>query len=152
MYATRTDMVERFTESEILMLESLDNTGPVPSATEAALSDAKDVIASFIQGRYALPLPSVPVAIRIAACDIARFLMYKDRPTENVIYRYEKTLEWLKLLAAGKVGLVFDPPLTPEQEEANRPALPVGAQYTGGDFGDAVLNLMPGGQYVRRWR
>lgn len=52
--------------------------------------------------RYTVPLPSVPAPLKVAVCDIARFRLYKDRPTDEVKYRYEQAVKWLKALARGE--------------------------------------------------
>lgn len=144
-YANRTDLARRFGEQEIASLEDPDNTGSgdVRVSTEA-LDDATEEVNSYVAVRYALPLPTVPAPLSRACCDVARFRLYKDRPTEEVKYRYERTIKWLEQLAAGKVLLTFEPALTPTQvEDLTKPATPVGVKYTGGVFNDDVMGLMP---------
>lgn len=145
IYATRADLVKRFGALEIEALEDPDNTGaPATSITTEALKDASDVISSYVSVRYKPPLPSIPAPLRLAACDVARFQLYKDRPTDQVTYRYEKTIKWLEQLSAGKVFLEFDPALTDDQIDAiAKPATPVGAVQTLGVFGDATFKMMP---------
>lgn len=144
-YANRTDLARRFGEQEIASLEDPDNTGSGDVRVSAeALDDATEEVNSYVAVRYALPLPTVPAPLSRACCDVARFRLYKDRPTEEVKYRYERTIKWLEQLAAGKVLLTFEPALTPaEVEDLTKPALPVGVKYTGGVFSDDVLGLMP---------
>lgn len=144
-YANRTDLARRFGEQEIASLEDPDNTGSGDVHVSAeALDDATEEVNSYVAVRYALPLPTVPAPLSRACCDVARFRLYKDRPTEEVKYRYERTIKWLEQLAAGKVLLTFEPALTPTQvEDLTKPALPVGVKYTGGVFNDDVLGLMP---------
>lgn len=139
-YAARVDLERRFSVEEIANLE--DNAEP--GAVNEALSDADEEANSYVAVRYGLPLPSVPKPLKVAVCDIARFRLYKDRPTEEVKYRYEKALEWLKGVARGSILLTFDPPLTPGQEEVTtNPATPYGLRDTGEIFSDAVLAHMP---------
>jgi phage gp36-like protein len=144
-YANRTDLARRFGEQEIASLEDPDNTGSVDARVSAeALDDATEEVNSYVAVRYALPLPTVPAPLSRACADVARFRMYKDRPTAEVKYRYERTIKWLEQLAAGKVLLTFEPALTPtEVENLTKPTLPVGVKYTGGVFSDDVLGLMP---------
>ena len=144
-YANRTDLARRFGEQETASLEDPDNTGSgdVRVSTEA-LDDATEEVNSYVAVRYALPLPVIPAPLSRACCDVARFRLYKDRPTEEVKYRYERTVKWLEQLAAGKVLLTFEPALTPAQVETlTKPALPVGVKYVGGVFNDDVLSTMP---------
>lgn len=144
-FATRADLVRRFGEQEIASLEDPDNTGSADAKVSAeALDDASEEANSYVAVRYVLPLPNVPAPLSRTCCDIARYRLYKDRPTEEVKYRYENAIKWLKDLAAGKVLLTFDPALTPPQvEDLTKPALPTGAKYDGGVFNDATMGMMP---------
>lgn len=144
-YAAREDLVQRYGESEIAMLEDPSGTGvPDSAVSEAAIKDAEDEVDSYVGMRYSLPLPSVPQPIIRCTCDIARFRLYKDRPTEEIKYRYERTIRWLEQLSLGKVALTFLPVLTPVQiEESFKPATPYAP--TGGNqiFNDCLLDKIP---------
>lgn len=139
-YATRQSLEARYSAEEVANLEAMTDA----NAVGEALSDAAEEADSYVAVRYSLPLPSVPKPLLIAVCDIARFRLYKDRATEEVRYRYEQAVSWLKRLADGKVLLTFDPPLTnAEVEELTAPATPYGLRDVGELFGDAVLDRMP---------
>jgi len=144
-YASRADMVQRFGEQETASLEDPSNIGvPDAAVTAEALEDATEELNSYVAVRYSVPLPQIPAPLVRACCDVARFRLYKDRPTEEITYRYERTIKWLEQLALGKVLLTFDPALSPEQiEDLTKPSTPVSAKYTGGVFSDATLSLMP---------
>ena len=143
MYATRAELVKRFGELEISSLEDQDGAGsPVPAVSEAALLDATQEADSYVAVRYPLPLPTVPTPLVVAVCDIARYRLYKDRPTEQVTYRYEAALKWLEKLAAGKVTIAFEPAVAPV--EIPRAPVAIGTQYTGGVFSAEVMARMPG--------
>lgn len=153
-HADRAALVKRFGESEVTSLEDPDNTGVAAESVSAeALSDASQEADSYIGVRYTLPLPSVPEPVVRCVCDIARFRLYKDRPTEEVKYRYERTIKWLEQLAAGKVSLNFAPALLPEVlEEISKPATPVAATVTTGVFNDATLGFMPTLGRLQPWQ
>lgn len=112
---------------------------------ERALQDAAEEADSYVAVRYTVPLPSVPAPLKVAVCDIARFRLYKDRPTEEVKYRYEQAVKWLKSVARGEATLTFTPRLSPE-EEANivSPVTPVAGIIKTGVFNDDILQYMPG--------
>jgi phage gp36-like protein len=145
-YADRDGLVKRFGEQEIASLEDADNTGTSDVSVSAnALQDGTEEANSYVAARYTLPLPSVPEPLTRAVCDIARFRLYKDRPTEQVTYRYERTIKWLEQLAAGKVLLTFDPVLTDVQkDDILHPATPAVGFAPGAVFGDSLLARMPG--------
>lgn len=153
-YATRAALVKRYGDSEVTSLEDPDNTGvALASVSEEALEDASQEADSYIGTRYTLPLPSVPEPVVRCVCDIARFRLYKDKPTEEVKYRYERTVKWLEQLAAGKVTLNFAPALLPEVlEEISKPVTPVAATVTTGVFSDTALGYMPALGALPPWR
>lgn len=107
-YATLQDMVDRFGEAELAEL-----TNREPGATSVnedvlgkALADADAEIDSYIAGRYGpLPLAVIPTVLIQRACDLARWFLYGDRPTDTVTARYNAAIAWLKGVARGEVSL-----------------------------------------------
>ena len=63
MYAIKDDLIKRFGEREIV---------------ETALADAEELINSYVAVKYALPLSTVPAALKRICCDMARYFMYKE--------------------------------------------------------------------------
>lgn len=142
-YATRSDLESRYSADEVLNLEGMIGPGGVIQA----LQDAAEEADSYIAVRYTIPLPSIPAPLRVAVCDIARFRLYKDRPTEEVKYRYEQATKWLTAVSLGKATLVFSPALTPVEEETFvAPVTPVAGTIQSGVFNDSLLQFMPGPQ------
>lgn len=142
-YATRLDLESRFSVDEVLMLEQVVGAGGVTQA----LQDAAEEADSYVAVRYTIPMPSIPAPLKVAVCDIARFRLYKDRPTEEVKYRYEQAIKWLVALSLGKAALVFSPALTPDEEDAIvSPVTPVAGRIVSGVFNDNLLQFMPGPQ------
>jgi len=142
LYADKAAMVASFGNEE---LDSLLEGDPAAqdAAIERALKDASEEAASYITMVYTPPFPNIPRPLTSAVCDIARFRLYKDRPTENVKYRYEQAVKWLLLVSTGKARLTFDPP--PEEPVITVPLEPaaVGAQAVCGVFSDRVFELQP---------
>lgn len=143
MYATRDDLEVRFGEVELQELELMQTSG---NSIEEALQDASEEIDSYIAVRYVLPLPSTPSTLRRIACNIARFRLYFQCPTEEVENRYKAEIDFLKRVADGKATLNILNPQNEVTEERplNAPStMPIGSTYRGGVFGDDVLGLMP---------
>lgn len=143
MYATRKDLEARFGEDELQELDLMQTAG---NSIEEALQDASEEIDSYIAVRYVLPLPSTPSTLKRIACNIARFRLYFQRPTEEVENRYKAEIDFLKRVADGKATLNILNPQNEVTEEkpVNAPStLPIGSTYRGGVFGDDVLGLMP---------
>lgn len=143
MYATEADLVARFGE-EIGSLKVMVSN---PTFVEDAIQDATEEINGHIGDRYPLPLPNVPSNLKRMACDIARYRLYFQQPTDEVRKRYEDAVAFLKRVADNKAHLQIQLPITNEivdDQPKNKPStMPIGTSYTGGVFGDDTLNKMP---------
>lgn len=144
MYATEADLVARFSDEEINNLKIMVTN---PTFVDDAIQDATEEINGHIGGRYPLPLPNVPSNLKRMACDIARYRLYFQQPTEEVRKRYEDAIAFLKRVADNKAHLQIQLPETNEivdDQPKNKPSTaPIGTSYTGGVFGDDILNKMP---------
>lgn len=144
MYATEADLVARFSEEEISNLKLMVSN---PQFVDDAIQDATEEINGHIGGRYPLPLPNVPSNLKRMACDIARYRLYFQQPTEEIRKRYEDAIAFLKRVADNKAHLQIQLPETNEivdDQPKNKPSTaPIGTSYTGGVFGDNTLNKMP---------
>lgn len=107
-YATLQDLIDRFSEDEIIRLSDRADvpTGEVDAAVVAqALDDASDLIDGYLAGRYRLPMEEAPALLGQICSDIARYKLYRDMPTETVAQRNKDALSHLKMIAEGKVVL-----------------------------------------------
>ncbi|TCB71576.1 DUF1320 domain-containing protein [Acinetobacter sp. ANC 4216] len=143
MYATEADLVARFGNE----IEQLKQVLPSQSAVNDAIQDATEEINGHIGGRYPLPLPNVPSNLKRMACDIARYRLYFQQPTDEVRQRYEDAIAFLKRVADNKAHLQIQLPETNQivdDQPKNKPStMPIGTTYTGGVFGDSILDQMP---------
>ncbi|TNX85285.1 gp436 family protein [Acinetobacter radioresistens] len=143
MYATRADMEARFGVNEISNLKAIQT---VENAIEQALQDAAEEIDSYVAVKYQLPLPEVPSTLKRIACNIARYRLYFQRPTEEVENRYKAEIDFLKRIADGKATLNIlntQNQVTTEKPVQTPSTMPIGNSYVGGVFGDDTLNKMP---------
>lgn len=90
---------------ELTNLHSPDETTINVDAFNAAVVDAEAEINSYVGVVAALPLASVPLVLGGKAADVTRYYLDTLDPRDDVRQRYEDAIEWLKLLAAGKVDL-----------------------------------------------
>ena len=150
-YATQADFFTEFAATETLSLCPTVEAGEATidvAVLDTALNDAARVVDSYIAARYPLDLiaarTAFPELLRLAVCDIARYFLYKDAPTDQVLQRYKDQVSWLRDVAKGVVGLVFVPPLTPtELLESVFVPLPAVGVDRGGVFGTSTLSRMP---------
>lgn len=116
MYAGKEDLITRFGEREIAAISSNDGETIDETIVATALSDAEDLINSYVAVKYALPLTTVPAALKRISCDFARYFMYKEVIPEELEKKYEQNLAFLKDIARGVVSLGdFSTGETPQQ-------------------------------------
>ena len=142
MYATRDDMVKRYSLTEVSQLERYLMGD---ESVEAAIADAGSIIDGWIGAKYAVPLEYPPDNIKIFVCDIARYLLWKSKASEEVRRRYDDAMSYLKGVSKGTNVLLVKNPTTQEVKPAAKSptAMPMGTTYRGGVFSDDVLNQMP---------
>ena len=108
-YATQADMISRFDQKEIVELSDRANVGVLDvSVLAGKLADADSEINAYLQGRYTLPLATVPTVLVRIACDIARYHLYDNRATEAVTQRYKDAIAFLRGVAKGDIQLGVD--------------------------------------------
>lgn len=142
MYASRDDMIECFGEREVLRLESMHQDGV--QSLNRALSDASERMNSYLSGRYGIPMVKTG-QLKLCCCNIARYFLYFQNPTDEVKERYKDEIRWLENVASGKVKVTFNEPLTADEAKTAYvpPATGVGDSYKGKVFGDDVFATMP---------
>lgn len=142
MYATRDDMVKRYSLTEVSQLERYLMGD---ESVDAAIADAGSIIDGWIGAKYTIPLEYPPENIKIFVCDIARYLLWKSKASEEVRRRYEDAMSYLKGVSKGTNVLLVKNPTTEEVKPAAKSpsTMPIGTTYRGGVFSDDVLNKMP---------
>ncbi|EXE53715.1 DUF1320 domain-containing protein, partial [Acinetobacter sp. 1239920] len=139
MYATEADMVKRFADDiEELKLMHADAAASI----NEALQDAAEEINGYIGGRYPLPLPNVPSNLNRMACDIARYRLYYQQPTEEVRNRYKDAIKFLERVQDEKAHLQIQTAtneIVDDQPKGRPTTMPIGTSYVGGVFGDETL-------------
>ena len=106
MYCTEQDLIDRFSETEIIQLSDNNNTGAIDSTVVAmAISDADGEIDGYLASRFALPVNPVPKVLLRIACDLTRYYLYDDSATDHVQKRYDDAVKFLKGVAAGSIAI-----------------------------------------------
>lgn len=122
-YATVQDMIDRFSERELIELTDPDIVAVQVSKAQRALDDAQAFADGYVGRVYRLPLagcakpapvPGNPGAVDYVAppqltriaCDVARYYLYDDLAPEHEVYlRYKAAERELTALAEGKAVL-----------------------------------------------
>ena len=122
VYATVDDLIDRFGEAEMIGLTDPDNTAVQSARAQRKLEDAHALVNSYVGMAYRLPLagcakpapqPGNPQAVETVApplltrlvCDIARYYLYDDKCTDEVLKRYEQAKQELLHISQGKATL-----------------------------------------------
>src|SRR3954462_14116028 len=98
-YATVDDVKARYPAKDLR--ELTDEAGETinDSLIAVALGDASVVVDGYLNGRYALPLVSVPANLVVHTCAIAMYLLQALRPNvsvEDVRKRYEDAIKYFE--------------------------------------------------------
>lgn len=105
-YATLQDLIDRFSEAELLQIADRDQDGVVDAAVvEAALADASDIIDGYISTRCQLPLQVVPGIVKGWCCDITRARLFRFDPPDYVIEANKVAQSQLRDVQAGRMAL-----------------------------------------------
>lgn len=143
-YCTQADLAARYGEDELIQTtdRAFPPAGAVDTVTvQRACDDASAVVDSFARGRYQTPLATANVAVVLPwVCAIARWLLHEDGHPEHVEHAYKAAIDWLKDLAAGRVGL---PDATPPEPPADGGAFGVAVQAPAVVFTARTLGAMP---------
>ena len=106
LYANRESLIKRYTLKVLEQIAWLPETQTLDEAkVQEALEDASQTIDSYLGGRYALPLKTVPVVLERHCCYIARYFLEKNRATDQARQDYEDTLRFLEKVASGAISL-----------------------------------------------
>ncbi|MDF1583892.1 MAG: DUF1320 family protein [Methyloprofundus sp.] len=107
-YCTAQDMIDRFSEAELILLTDKQNVGLIDSVVlEQAINDAGAEIDGYLS-RYTLPLSPVPTVLVRSCCDIARYYLYDDAMIDIVEKRYLAVTAYLLQVAKGAISLGVD--------------------------------------------
>lgn len=110
-YATVQNMIDAFSEQEMVDITDKTGSGVIGAAEMlAALESADAEIDSYLAGRYPVPLTPVPRVIMLWACEIARYRLYKSKPLDAVVERYKAAIRSLENVAKGVIKLGAEPP------------------------------------------
>ncbi|MBP9184350.1 MAG: DUF1320 family protein [Fuscovulum sp.] len=122
-YATLADITALYGQNALVVADHDRDGAPDEAAVARALVAATGEIDTYLAARYSLPLHETPAFLTQLAVDIAlyRLALAADVATTEHRTRYEDALGHLKLIGAGKAGLVFTTPAPAPPEETPDP-------------------------------
>lgn len=114
VYATPSDMIDRFGQAEMIRLTTEDGAAMTAVDTDKltrAIAEAQAQADTFLRKRYDVPLTEVPLEIRRVVCIMARYDLAHGEsrePSEQVRLARKEAIEWLGQIARGEVELDLD--------------------------------------------
>jgi phage gp36-like protein len=138
-YATVQDLQDRLGEQRLMQLT--DRSYPPlqlvdAAVAQAALDDAEAEIDGYLAGRYALPLASVPGALRVHAITIATYRLLGNAAQQVEIDDYKAAVRYLDAVGKGSIPL-FPPAQTPQPAGAGTVIFSPGSKVMGRDSEEA---------------
>lgn len=109
IYAEQQDLIDRFGRDELVQLTDRLNVPPADiddAVVTRAIADAGETIDGYLQAAgIALPLSPAPELVKRWACDVARYFLHAQAPTELVRKNYEDALRGLRDVVDGRIRL-----------------------------------------------
>lgn len=133
-YATIADLIAKIPRGEQELTELTDRIGAGvldDARVNDALATAQSTADSYLAKVVTLPLSSVPELLQTHVCNLARYELYGDAPTDEVRRRRDDAISWLKDVVAGRAVLG----LPPEAVEQLTPRARRGDVQSAYDFG-----------------
>ena len=115
-YATAQDIIDRYSEEQLLITFDRDAEGaPDPNTVDRALDDASSEIDGYLAGRYSLPLAAPPRILTFMCVDIALYKgSVETAVTEERRRRYQDAIGFLVRVAKGEISLFSSDPGAPQ--------------------------------------
>ncbi|CAN5754462.1 hypothetical protein BH11PSE12_BH11PSE12_08330 [soil metagenome] len=109
-YCTKADLINAYGEQELIQLTDRENALVIDDAVlNTAIATAEAEINVWLEGRYPLPLASVPLVLKRIACDVTRFGLCGDIADDHpAARRHSAQLKVLRAIADGKASLGLD--------------------------------------------
>lgn len=111
MYATVSDMIARFGETQMIRLSRPEDRSAETvddARIETALSDASALIDGYLRARYTVPVAAPPLEIKRAACILARYDLAQGEhvdPSKEMDKGRADVVAWLETIAKELVNL-----------------------------------------------
>lgn len=105
MYATVADMLRRMDEVDLVQLANADDIASATPRIETELSTASNIINGYVAAKYRVTPDPVPPMLVDLACDIAKFRLYRDQPTEAATKAHSAAMATLRDIAKGHIRL-----------------------------------------------
>lgn len=105
LYCSKQGLIDRFSEDELISLTDRNDLGVInDEVLNRAIEDASTEMDAYLS-RFNYSADTLPKSLKPLACDIARYRLYDEAPTEHIITRYNNAIKFLKAVNKGEITI-----------------------------------------------
>ena len=102
LYCSKQGLIDRYSEDELIQLTDRDNFGIInDEVLNRAIEDASTEMDAYLS-RFNFTADTLPKSLKPLACDITRYRLYDDAPTDHITDRYNNAIKFLKSVNKGE--------------------------------------------------
>ena len=105
LYCSKQGLIDRYSEDELIQLTDRDSLGVInDDVIDRAIEDASTEMDAYLS-RFNYTVDTLPQLLKPLACDITRYRLYDEAPTDHITNRYNAAIKLLKAINKGEVTL-----------------------------------------------
>jgi len=105
LYCSKQGLIDRYSEDELIQLTDRNNLGVINNEVlNRAIEDASTEMDAYLS-RFNFTVDTLPKSLKPLACDIARYRLYDEAPTEHITNRYNNAIKFLKSVNKGEITI-----------------------------------------------
>jgi phage gp36-like protein len=105
LYCSKQGLIDRFGEDELIQLTDRDSLDIInDEVLNRAIEDASSKMDAYLS-RFSFTANTLAKSLEPLACNIARYNLYDDEPTEIIATRYKDAIAFLKAVNKGEISL-----------------------------------------------
>jgi len=105
LYCSKQGLIDRFSEDELIQLTDRHNLGVIDdNVLNRAIEDASTEMDGYLS-RFNYTADTLPESLEPLACNIARYYLYDDAPSDHIITRYNNAIKYLEKVNKGTLTI-----------------------------------------------
>jgi len=105
LYCSKQGLIDRFSEDELIQLTDRNNLGVInDDVLNRSIEDASTEMDGYLS-RFNFSVDTLPESLEPFACNIARYHLYDNAPTEHVTTRYNNAIKYLEKVNKGTLTI-----------------------------------------------
>ncbi len=105
LYCSKQGLIDRYSEDELIQLTDRDDLGIInDDVLDRAIEDASTEMDAYLS-RFFFSPDTLPKSLKPLACDIARYRLYEEAPSDHITDRYNNAIKFLKAVNKGEITI-----------------------------------------------